>query len=623
MLSKVCFAVAALAVGPASAIWPVPVSSSLGNETLFIDQTVKVTYNGDTVWIPRYPQPNPQPHPHPYGDDDGGHHNQELLAETRLFFPDKQINYAHGYTPPPGSKFKAKEIVQGGVERAFSAIFENGLVPWMLRERGADIDPPNSGKGTRIESLTIKQSKKDTEDTYKPVHGKVDESYKLEVTLEGKATLDAVSSTGVLRGLETFSQLFYKATDGQRFYTDMAPVEIEDEPKYPHRGLLLDVGRHWFEIDDIKRTIDALAMNKMNILHLHVTETQSWPLEIPALPKLTEKGAYAKGLTYSPADLDDLHQYAIHRGVQMYLELDMPGHVGVEAAYPGLTVAFNEQPYQWYCAQPPCGAFKLNDTDVEDFLDTLFEDLFPRISPYSGYFHSGGDEYKANNSLLDPALKTNDEAVLQPMLQRFLDHVHGATVKAGLVPMVWEEMVLEWNATVPEGTVIQSWLGEGAVKELAEAGHKVIDSSYEVYYLDCGRGQWLDFPNGNTWKTFYPFNDWCAPTKNWRFMYSHDPADGVSEEAKKNVLGGEMPVWTETIDPASLDTIIWPRAGAAAEVWWSGRVDEDGKNRTQTDARPRLSEQRERMLKRGVKGAVITQQWCDMNDVEDCTHTEV
>jgi hexosaminidase len=300
------------------------------------------------------------------------------------------------------------------------------------------------------------------------------------------------------------------------------------------------------------------------------------------------------------------------------MEIDMPGHVGIEQAYPGLTVAFDKQPYQWYCAQPPCGAFKLNDTDVEDFLDTLLDDVLSRISPYTAYFHTGGDEYKANNSLLDPALETNDEEVLQPMLQRFLTHAHNKVIEHGLIPAVWEEMVLEWNATVPEGTVIQSWLGEGAVKELAEAGHTVIDSSYASYYLDCGRGQWLDFPNGKSWQTFYPFTDWCAPTKSWRLIYSHDPRHGVADDAKKNVIGGECPVWSETIDPATIDGLIWPRAGAAGEVWWSGNVDAQGNNRTHYEVRPRLSEQRERMLTRGIKGSVITQQWCDMNSPERC-----
>lgn len=145
----------------------------------------------------------------------------------------------------------------------------------------------------------------------------------------------------------------------------------------------------------------------------------------------------------------------------------------------------------------------------------------------------------------------------------------------------------------------------------------------ETQYLDCGRGQWQDFQNGPRFDRFYPFNDWCDPAKNWRLIYSHDPAAGVAPAAVKNVLGGEVAVWTETIHATSLDSIMWPRAGAAAEVWWSGRVDENGVNRSQYDARPRLSEQRERMLSRGVRGTPITQLWCDQQfgDKEACAST--
>jgi hexosaminidase len=222
-------------------------------------------------------------------------------------------------------------------------------------------------------------------------------------------------------------------------------------------------------------------MSKMNVLHLHITDTQSWPLEIPALPKLAEKGRYAPGLTYSPGDIRDLQLYGIARGVQVVLEMDMPGHFGVEKAYPGLSVAYNQKPYDKYCSQPPCGSLRLNNTDVEKFLSTLLDDLLPRLSPYVTYFHTGGDEYKATNSLLDPSLKTDDMKILQPMLQRFLTHAHQKVREHGLVPMVWEEMVTQWGANVGNDTVIQSWLGNAAVAKLATAGHKVIDSSTDFY----------------------------------------------------------------------------------------------------------------------------------------------
>ncbi|UKZ57050.1 hypothetical protein TrVGV298_010902 [Trichoderma virens] len=595
--------VAALALsGPSFALWPVPKHSSTGNGTLFIDQTVQVTYNGEQVW---WTPPNDAP-----GSPD--------FAETRI--DNQQVTYTAGYVPPSGPHFTSKEIVQGGLSRTFGAIFQQGFVPWMLRQRDSNSEPALGG--TRIRTLQIIQTKHDTADTFKPLNGAVNESYALDVDAKGHASLTAPSSTGILRGLETFTQLFFKHSSGTAWYTQLAPVSIRDEPKYPHRGLLLDVSRHWFEISDIKRTIDALAMNKMNVLHLHATDTQSWPLEIPSLPLLAEKGAYHKGLSYSPSDLASLQEYGVHRGVQVIIEIDMPGHVGIDKAYPGLSNAYEVNPWQWYCAQPPCGSFKLNDTNVEKFIDTLFDDLLPRLSPYSAYFHTGGDEYKANNSLLDPALRTNDMSVLQPMLQRFLDHVHNKVRKLGLVPMVWEEMILDWNATLGKDVVAQTWLGKGAIQKLAEAGFKVIDSSNDFYvsifYLDCGRGEWLDFENGAPFDNNYPFLDWCDPTKNWKLMYSHEPTDGVSDDLKKNVIGGEVAVWTETIDPTSLDSIIWPRAGAAAEIWWSGKIDEKGNNRSQIDARPRLSEQRERMLARGVRGTPITQLWCSQVDVHNC-----
>ena len=126
-----------------------------------------------------------------------------------------------------------------------------------------------------------------------------------------------------------------------------------------------------------------------------------------------------------------------------------------------------------------------------------------------------------------------------------------------------------------------------------------------MQYLDCGRGQWLTFDNGLSFDTLYPFNDWCQPTKNWQLIYSHDPAAGLSKEAAKNVLGGEVAVWAETIDGITLDSLVWPRASAAGEVLWSGRQDAHGQNRSQYDAVPRLAEMRERMVARGVGASVV------------------
>lgn len=138
--------------------------------------------------------------------------------------------------------------------------------------------------------------------------------------------------------------------------------------------------------------------------------------------------------------------------------------------------------------------------------------------------------------------------------------------------------------------------------------------------MDCGRGQWNNFENGLAFDTFFPFNDWCDPMKNWRLVYSHDPVEGLTEEEAKFVLGGEVAAWSETIDTVTLDSILWPRASAMGEVLWSGRQDASGQNRSQMDAAPRLQELRARMVARGVSAATITMPFCSQGNVTDCSY---
>ncbi|KAK4451611.1 glycoside hydrolase [Podospora aff. communis PSN243] len=557
-----------------SAIWPAPKNYTKGNSVLFLHQNLQVTYNGEA------------------------------------------LTYTYGYSPRAPT---SKEIVQAAVSRALGTILsDEKFVPWMLLNRGElKKFEPDVYKGQKwLNSLKIVQTAPDKPSAFKPLAGEVDESYKLTIDADGHIKLTAVSSVGILRGLETFTQLFFMHSSGTFWYTPFAPLVIEDAPKFPHRGILLDTSRHWFPVADIKRTIDAMAWNKLNRLHIHVTDSQSWPLEIPAMPELAEKGAYSPFQIYTKADLDEIQRYGVYRGVEVYLEIDMPGHIGsVAESHPELIVAYDAQPYYWYCAQPPCGAFKLNNTGVDKFLDTLFADLLPRVAPYSAYFHTGGDELNANDSMLDEGIRSNRSDILQPLLQKFIDKLHHRVRSGGFTPLTWEEIPLDWNVTIGKDTVVQTWLGASSVKKLTKMGHKVIDSNYNFWYLDCGRGQWLNFANGAAFQTFYPFNDWCGPTKSWRLIYSHDPTVGLTPSEAALVLGGEVAVWTESIDPQTLDSIIWPRASAAVEVLWSGRTDPaTGQNRSMIDAQPRLVEWRERMVNRGIGAAAITQQWCSMAD---------
>lgn len=409
----------------ATALWPVPRQVSTGQTILEIDRMLSVTYNNHT-----------------------------------LFWSGQTVD---------SSNLQKANIVQGAVARTFNAIFQTGFVPYMLHPPGSDFEPSRDQMAGRVSRLTIQDA--GNNDT---------ERYSLRVD-SGEAVIKAESTVAVLRALETFTQLFNEHSSGGYWYTNLAPVEIEDEPVFPHRGLIFDISREWYTVDNIKHVIDSLAMAKMNKMHLIATNTQSWQLEIPAFPELTGKGIFYKGQGYSPQDIADMYTYGVSRGVEVIMEIDMPGHSNIQSIYPELGVAYMAKPYDKYCNEPPCGSFRLNSTKVEAFLEKMFEDLLPRLSPYSSHFHTGGDEYNANNCALDPDIRSGDVGVVQPLMERFVKHAHGIIRKHGLTPIVWEETIKGWNLTLPKDTIVQSWRG-GATPELAEAGYKVIDSS-SAYYV--------------------------------------------------------------------------------------------------------------------------------------------
>ena len=134
-------------------------------------------------------------------------------------------------------------------------------------------------------------------------------------------------------------------------------------------------------------------------------------------------------------------------------------------------------------------------------------------------------------------------------------------------------------------------------------------------YLDCGKGQWLDFYPAS-FQEHYPFADYCSPTKNWRLIYSYDPLHNIPQNSSHLVLGGEIHMWSEQTDPVNVDSEIWPRACAAAEVLWSGAKDAQGRNRSQVEASPRLSQMRERMVLSGIGAGPVQMVYCTQNGTQ-------
>lgn len=538
----------ALLASSALAIWPLPTKYSHGDQVLWIArEKVTVSYSGF-----------------------------ENVRPLLLYQPEQLLTVleqnAPGYGHSSGNATYGTHIVTNAVERTFKTLFEQNFIPWKFRPRLSDFEPEECANATYISSIVLTQTAADSNDIMKPSTG-LDESYTLDVSSNGTVNVSARTSIGLLYGLTTFSQLFYKHSGGG-VYTPLAPVTISDAPKFKWRGLNVDTSRSFKPMADLYRMIDALSYNKMNRLHWHVTDSQSWPLEIDSMPEVADKGVYVKYQRYTKEDVKALQQYGALLGVEVALEIDQPGHTAsIAFSHPELIAAFNVQP-KWtdYCAQPPCGTLKLNSTKVYDFLEKLLDDLLPRLKPLTRYFHLGGDEVNMNSYTLDDTVGSNDSAVLQPLMQKFMDRNMKQVASYDLVPLVWEEMLLTWNLTLPKNTIVQTWQSDEAVADVVSKGYQALVGNYHYCtylagryrfaqltgmpgYLDCGKGQFLDFYPSNA-AEFWPFQDYCAPLHNWRVMYSYDPLQGVPKNLTHLVLGGEAHIWSEQTDTHNLDPMV-------------------------------------------------------------------
>lgn len=570
---------------------------------------------------------------------------QHGKLKLRQYITMATLEQAKSYSANQG--VAGDDIVNQTIRNAWKAIFDHGLYPWKFHPRNWS-EPSIHHESPCVSSIKINQLCPDPPGITTSPAGSIDESYSIELGISGTLSISANTSIGIAHGLTTLTQLFYTHSNKVDIYTPLAPLKIFDSPTFSHRGINLDVSRHFFPVSVIKRQMSAAAYNKMNRFHLHVTDGQSWPLEIPSLPELSAKGAYRPDLVYTTDDFDELQRHAALLGMQLITEIDMPGHTSsIAHAYPHLIAAFERQPnWDMYAAEPPSGTLKLNSSEVDKFLDTLFADLLPRVENYSHYFHTGGDEVNMNAYTLDETVKSSDFNVLKPLMQQFIDKNHERVRKKGLTPVVWEEMLLQWDLKLGDDVVVQSWQSDEAVKKIVERGHKALVGNYQYWvsashsifflsfspsflqfcfpssleiskyslhtqYLDCGKGQWLNF-DPSVSSSNWPYNDYCAPYHNWRLAYSYDPLAGVSKEYHNLVIGGEAHMWAEQTDPVNVDQMIWPRGSAVAEILWSGAKDEQGRNRSQIEASPRLSEMRERLVSLGVGAEPIQMPYCTM-----------
>jgi hexosaminidase len=364
-----------------------------------------------------------------------------------------------------------------------------------------------------------------------------DESYTLEITAT-RAQLNAPTTLGALHGLQTFLQLVGNTPSGFA----VPVVSIQDAPRFPWRGLMIDVGRHFIPLDVLKRNIDGMEAVKLNVFHWHLSENQGFRIESKKFPKLQEMGS--DGLFYTQAEARELIAYAADRGIRVVPEFDMPGHsTSWFVGYPEL--ASGPGPYEierhWGVFDP---AMDPSRESTYKFLDTFIDemaDLFP-----DHYFHIGGDEVNGKEWDANPVIqkfkrehnfKTNEE-----LQAYFSGHIEKLVSKHGKITVGWDEIL---QPDVPKSIVIQSWRGQASLAQAAKQGYRGLLSS--GYYLD------LIWPTSR----HYAVDPMTGPTAN------------LSDEEKKQILGGEACMWAEFVSPENVDSRIWPRAAAIAERFWS------------------------------------------------------
>lgn len=405
------------------------------------------------------------------------------------------------------------------------------------------------------------------EDIGGPKPADADESFKLDIALDGAAAIKANSIWGALYGLELFPGLVERRGH-ETLEVRRLPIAIDDAPRFAYRGLLIDPANHFLPLDDLLRTVDAMAVVRFNVLHLHISGSYSFPFESPSNPRLAKAGAWASDATYSVADMQELAAHARSRGVRLLVEADAPGH----------TLAWG-----WGVPEmtPRCGrsgatdpVLKENDLGWVDQIPvdptapvaaSVYADVLGELVGFSGdaMVHLGGDEVKYWCWKDDPDIQVRMAALgiaqgdYQGLENYWWAHALNLTAALGVRPIVWEDVFLEGDSgdgdvvgnavlTPETGVIAEVWGGQSHVDALQALGYDTI-AAYPFY---------LDRQN--------PIDDgpdtWFFMDTMWQ-MYG-----AVLDDAN---LGGEASMWSEFVDTHNLDPMVWPRAAAVAERLWS------------------------------------------------------
>jgi len=409
----------------------------------------------------------------------------------------------------------------------------------------------------------------------KPSESFAHEAYKLDVRTK-EIEITAADSSGFFNAFQTLLQLLPSEIYGNKVVKSkvwrIRNIQIEDKPTYSWRGAMLDVSRQFYDINYLKKYINWMAVHKLNVFHLHLTDDEGWRIEIKAYPKLTKVGAWRGpnealqpahgsgnkryGGFYTQSELKELVQYAAERNIQILPEIDVPGHSkSVAVSYPEILCDGNDttKSVQGVSNNVWCAGKDYNF----EMLDTIIGEV-ATIFPMK-YIHIGGDEvnFKAweHCSFCKKRMDENHYTKPTELQNYFISKIEKIVEKHGKLMMGWNE-ILE-NSTLDKKTAVMVWTSSDEVEASVQKHHPVIISPASYFYLDMTQGIG---ERGHNWASIIPLER----------LYSFKlPTDSL---ANRFVLGIQGNLWSEYLDKPAYQTEyqLYPRLCALSELAWSG-----------------------------------------------------
>jgi hexosaminidase len=385
-----------------------------------------------------------------------------------------------------------------------------------------------------------------------------DEGYDLTIMPSG-ILLTAPAPAGVFQGVQTLRQLLPPAveyTAALRVPLGVPTGRIVDRPRFAWRGAMLDVSRHFFGVQDVKRYIDLMAMYKLNRLHLHLSDDQGWRIEIRSWPRLTEHGGSTQvgggpGGFYTQEEYAEIVAYAADRFIVVVPEIDMPGHTNAAlASYPELNCD-GAAPPLYTGIQVGFSALCAEREITYTFVDDVVREV-AALTP-GPYFHIGGDEV---------------EELTEEQYRAFIERVEGIVRSHGKTMVGWTEIA---PASLHPTTLVQHWRPaerwEARVRGAVERGGRVVMSPANRVYLDMKYDS-ATVP-GLAWAGLIDVRD----------SYQWDPATVIEGVGETSVVGVEAPLWSETLGTIrDVEYMAFPRLASVAEVGWSAAAARDWEN---------------------------------------------